>query len=110
MDRGPRFHCATAFAGKHRLVHRSRDQNPAQHLQSGRPATLRRVRFRIDGGVFRTPDESTQPQRETNLLVQGLNPGRHIVEIGCLDRVVEKDDKTRGVRLVGLGSTGVTQG
>jgi hypothetical protein len=28
----------------------------------------------------------------------------------CLDRVVEKDDKTRGVQLVGLGSTGVTQG
>jgi lysophospholipase L1-like esterase len=74
------------------------------------PGNLRRVRFRIDGGAFRTLDESMQPQRETNLLVQGLNPGRHIVEVGCLDRVVENDDKTRGVQLVGLGSAGVTQG
>jgi lysophospholipase L1-like esterase len=74
------------------------------------PGNLRRVRFRIDGGAFRTLDQSTQPQRETNLLVQGLNPGRHIVEIGCLDRQAEKDDQTRGVQLVGLGSTGVTQG
>jgi hypothetical protein len=47
------------------------------------PGKLRRVRFRIDGGAFRTLDESTQPQRETNLLVQGLNPGRHIVEMEC---------------------------
>ncbi|HXO68638.1 MAG TPA: SGNH/GDSL hydrolase family protein [Bradyrhizobium sp.] len=74
------------------------------------PGNLRRVRFRIDGGAFRTLDESTQPQRETNLLVQGLNPGRHIVEMRCLDRGVEKDDKARRVQLVGLGSTGVTQG
>jgi hypothetical protein len=74
------------------------------------PGNLRRVRFRIDGGAFRTLDASTRPQRETNLLVQGLNPGRHIVEMECLDRAVEKDDKTRGVQLVGLGSAGVTQG
>ena len=74
------------------------------------PGNLRRVRFRIDGGAFRTLDASTQPQRETNLLVQGLNPGRHVVEMECLDRVIEKDDKTRAVQLVGLGSVGVTQG
>ena len=74
------------------------------------PGNLRRVRFRIDGGDFRTLDASTQPQRETNLLVQGLNPGRHIVEMECLDHVVEKDDKTRGAQLAGLGSIGVTQG
>jgi lysophospholipase L1-like esterase len=74
------------------------------------PGNLRRVRFRIDGGAFRTLDASTQPQRETNLLVQGLTPGRHVVEMECLDRLVEKDDKTRGVQLVGLGSAGVTQG
>jgi hypothetical protein len=43
-------------------------------------------------------------------LVQGLSAGPHIVEMGCLDHVVEKDDKTRGVQLVGLGSAGVTQG
>jgi lysophospholipase L1-like esterase len=74
------------------------------------PGNLRRVRFRIDGGAFRTLDAATQPQRETNLLVQGLTPGRHIVEMRCLDRVVEKNDKTPGVQLVGLGSVGVTQG
>jgi lysophospholipase L1-like esterase len=74
------------------------------------PGNLRRVRFRIDGGAFRTLDASTLPQRETNRLVQGLNPGRHIVEMECLDRVAEKDDETRRVQLVGLGSTGVTQG
>jgi lysophospholipase L1-like esterase len=62
------------------------------------PGNTRRVRFRIDGGAFRTLDASTRPQRETNLLVQGLTPGRHIVEIRCLDR---------GVQLVGLGSAGV---
>jgi hypothetical protein len=44
------------------------------------------------------------------LLVQGLTPGRHIVEMGYLDRAVEKDDKTQGVQLIGLGSVGVTQG
>jgi lysophospholipase L1-like esterase len=74
------------------------------------PGNLRRVRFRIDGGAFRTLDASTRPQREANLLVQGLNPGRHIVEMECLDRMIENDDKTRGVQLVGLGSAGVTQG
>jgi lysophospholipase L1-like esterase len=74
------------------------------------PGNLRRVRFRIDAGAFRTLDASTLPQRETNLLIGGLNPGRHVVEMGCLDRVVERDDKTRGVQLVGLGSAGVTQG
>jgi hypothetical protein len=46
----------------------------------------------------------------SGLLVQGLTPGRHIVEMGSLDRVVEKDDKTRGVQLIGLGSVSVTQG
>jgi lysophospholipase L1-like esterase len=74
------------------------------------PGNLRRVRFRIDGGAFRTLDESTQPQRETNLLVQGLNPGRHIVEMACLDPASGTNETAREIQLVGLGSTGVTPG
>lgn len=71
------------------------------------PGKSRRVRFRIDGGRFGTLDASTQPQRETILLAERLAPGRHTIEITCLDPANETD---REVQLVGLGSTGVTPG
>jgi lysophospholipase L1-like esterase len=74
------------------------------------PGNTRRVRFRIDGARFRTLDASTQPQRETILLAERLAPGRHTIEMACLDPASGTNEPAREVQLVGLGSTGVTPG
>lgn len=74
------------------------------------PDDLDRIRFSIDGGAFQTLDSSAQPKRRVVILTQDLARGHHTVRI---ERVYNDSAGTvpaEDIRLVGLGSIGVSQG
>jgi lysophospholipase L1-like esterase len=68
----------------------------------------RRIRFCIDGGSFQTLDVLKQPKRPIIVLAQNLAPGRHTVELVCADDEGSSSAIDQ-VRLLGIGSIGVTQ-
>jgi lysophospholipase L1-like esterase len=66
----------------------------------------RRVRFSVDGASFQTLDALKQPKRPIVVLAQNLTPGRHIVELECIDYGSNGSAAT-DVRLHGIGSIGI---
>ena len=74
------------------------------------PDDLYRVRFSIDNGVFQTLDSSTQPKRRVIILAQDLAPGHHTVRIERVYNGSTGMAPAEDIRLVGLGSIGVSQG
>jgi lysophospholipase L1-like esterase len=74
------------------------------------PEDAYRIRFSIDEGAFRTLDSATQPKRRVVILAEDLAPGHHSIRI---ERVYDGSVGTPpadDIRLVGLGSIGVSQG
>jgi hypothetical protein len=75
---------------------------------AGPPYEFGDVRFCIDRTSLQTLDALNQPKRAVVVLAKDLPPGRHVVELACVDDGNGSSANDRKVSLLGIASIGVT--